>query len=84
MSGEKSKLEPLEQALVKLEDIENSYSAFVQKMAQLQLQATEDGLDSLVDKVQGLFSDATDNAQKITDLRTDVEMKRNRLRSEQK
>ena len=84
MSGEKSKLEPLEQALVKLEDIENSYNALVEKMAKLQLQATEEGIDFLVNKVQEPFSHATNNAQKIRDLRKDIEIERNRLRSEQK
>ena len=53
-------------------------------MAQLQPSATGDGLDFLVDKVQGLFSQATDSAQQIRELRNEMEMERNKLRSGQK
>jgi hypothetical protein len=67
-----------------LKDTESSCRALVQRMAQLQLSVREDGLDSLVDKLQGAFSQATDSAQQISDLRNDMEMERNKLRGGQK
>jgi hypothetical protein len=77
-----SKLEALEKVFIKIKDIENSYKMLVEKMAQVQLEAMDAGMDSLVDNVEGPFSDASNNVKKIGDIRSSIETELNRIRNE--
>jgi hypothetical protein len=80
MSEHKSKLQSLEEIVVRLKDVENSYVAIVEKMATLLTQAEEAGQDSLKEKLGRLFTAASNNAKLMGELQHDAEIERNKLR----
>lgn len=82
MSEQKSKLEVMEEILVKLQDVENSYVAIVEKIATLLSQTEEAGLDSLREKLVKPFTDTSNNAKLMGELLHDAEIERNKLRQE--
>ena len=82
MDKETSNLETLEELIKKADDIKNSYSAIVEKLALFSLFLEEAGMNSVADKLDGPISDASRNAMFFEQLYKDVEMESNRLRME--
>jgi hypothetical protein len=82
MSEEKSKLEYMEEIVLKLQDVEKSYVAIVEKIAALLSQTEEAGLDSLREKLVKPFTDTSNNAKLMGELLHDAEIERNKLRQE--
>ena len=82
MDKETSNLETLEELIKKADDIKNSYSAIVEKLALFSLFLEEAGMNSVADKLDGPISDSSRNAEFFEQLYKDVEMESNRLRME--
>jgi hypothetical protein len=82
MSEQKSKLEVMEEIVVKLKDVENSYVAIVEKIATLLSQTEEAGHDSLREKLVKPFTDTSNNAKLMGELLYETEIERNKLRQE--
>jgi len=82
MSEQKSKFEAMEEIVVKLEDVENSYVAIVEKIATLLSQTEEAGQDSLREKLRKPFTDTSNNAKLMGELMHDAEIERNKLQQE--
>ena len=82
MSEEKVELEKLEEVIVKLKDIHNSYIALVKKMAVLLTEIQGVEINSIAQKLDKPFSNASNNAKLLEQIVADVEIERNKIKSE--
>jgi hypothetical protein len=82
MSDSKSKLEAIKNVLTKLEDIENSYTALIEKTGILVLEMMDAGLDSKANSLNGTLTETSNNAKIVKDILNDLEIKRNKIQSE--
>jgi hypothetical protein len=80
MSEQKSKLQVMEEIVLRLKDVGNSYVAIVEKMAPLLSQTKEVGQESLRENLGRLFTAASNNAKLMGELLHDAEIERNKLR----
>ena len=81
MADNTAKLQSLEGLLRKLEDIANSQAALVEKIATAQTQAEEAGLAELGEKLSVPFSNASNNADLVRELKGEIEKVRDRLKT---
>ena len=81
MSEPQDKIVVLEQFVGKIRDVHHSYAALLEKLAKVQAEATQAGLQSVADGLGKPFSDASADAESIETLLHDTEMERNKLKA---
>lgn len=77
-----NKLELLENAVNRSEEIKNSYKAIVEKISQLIMEIDGTELEELEAKINKIFADASENEKKIEEIHDDLEMEKNKVRME--
>jgi len=81
MNEQQDKVVVLEQFVGKIRDVHNSYAALIEKLAKVQADAAQAGLDSVASGLGKPFSDASADAESIQGLLHDTEMERNKLKA---
>ena len=81
MNESPDKVVVLEQFVGKIKDVHNSYAALIAKLAKVQADATQAGLESVANGLGKPFSDAAEDAKSIEGLLHDTEMERNKLKA---
>ena len=81
MNNQEDKVVVLEQFVGKIRDVHHSYAALIEKMAKVQADAAQAGLESVVHGLGKPFSDASADAETIQALLHDTEMERNKLKA---
>jgi hypothetical protein len=71
----------LEQFVGRIRDVHNSYAALIGKLAKVQADAAEAGLDMIAGGLGKPFSDASADAESIQELLHDTEMERNKRKA---
>jgi ribosomal 50S subunit-associated protein YjgA (DUF615 family) len=71
----------LEQFVGKIRDVHNSYAALIEKLAKVQADAAQAGLEAVANGLAKPFSDASADAQSIQGLLHDTEIERNKRKA---
>lgn len=74
-------IDALDDLINKLEDVQHSYQAIIEKMARLQME-TEALEPELAEKLQPAFDDASRGHETVSGIVQDLQFKVNRLRNE--
>jgi hypothetical protein len=75
---DKGRADQESELLAKLEDILNSQVALIEKLANVQMDALNAGLQELMDSLDEPFSNASRNRDLLKKIREGLEMERNR------
>ena len=81
MNEPENKVVVLDQFVGKIRDVHNSYAALIEKLAKVQADAAQAGLDTIAGGLGKPFSDASADAESIQNLLHDTEMERNKLKA---
>jgi hypothetical protein len=81
MKETEDKVVVLEQFVGKIRDVHNSYAALIEKLAKVQADATQAGLDSIASGLGKPFSDASADAESIQELLHNTEIERNKQKA---
>ena len=81
MSEQQDKVVVLEQFVGKIRDVHHSYAALLEKLAKVQAEAAQAGLESIASNLGKPFSDASMDAKSIEELLHDTEIERNKLKA---
>ena len=81
MAEQQDKVVVLEQFVGKIRDVHHSYATLIEKLAKVQADAAQAGLESVASKLGKPFSDAAEDAKSIEELLHDTEMERNKLKA---
>ncbi len=77
-----NKLENIQDILIKVQDLENSYRAIIEKTGTVVLEMMEAGMDSTADKLNNILDQASQSAEKIQNIGEDLEIERNKLQNQ--
>ena len=81
MSEQQDKVVVLEQFVGKIRDVHHTYATLLEKLAKVQADASQAGLESVASKLGKPFSDASVDAKYVEELLHDTEMERNKLKA---
>jgi ribosomal 50S subunit-associated protein YjgA (DUF615 family) len=81
MHEPENKVVVLEQFVGKIRDVHNSYAVLIEKLAKVQADAAQAGLDAVASGLAKPFSDASADAESIHELLRDTEMERNKRKA---
>jgi len=81
MNEQQDKVVVLEQFVGKIRDVHHSYAALLEKLAKVQAEAMQAGLETIANNLGKPFSDASADAESIEHLLHDTEIERNKLKA---
>jgi len=81
MNEQEDKAVVLEQFVGRIRDVHYSYAALIEKLAKVQADAAQAGLDTIASGLGKPFSDASADAESIHELLRDTEMERNKRKA---
>jgi len=81
MNEHRDRIIVLDQFVGRIKDVHNSYAALLEKLAKVQSDAPQAGLDTIASGLGKPFSDASMDAESIQHLLHDTEMERNKLKA---
>ena len=82
MTERPNPIDVLDQQVTAITDTHGNLAGLIQKTTRIQVELAEAGLDALADRIQGVFAGLSDVAEELQKVLHDVEIERNRMRTQ--